>query len=215
METIILMMDTGRNASHSAARNLIQTDCRVVLLQKEAQPVEGIETIALDLLNRDAVEAFAETLDHLDILVLGVPPCADDGPIGAGHDLDAMLDDLVWLGRGTANLVEACIPKLRKGMKRIACITEPEGTHSMGCEASNLLRHQMHAALNTLGKQLFNKYRPEGFTFRWFCEGDVPGPMSAAEYLLAQLSYHPDEVTMHNDEDRLVIRDGALREIPW
>jgi len=215
LETMILMMDTGRTASVSAARWLAQNGCRVVLVQKELRPVSGIDTVQLDLLDQEAVEAFVETFPRLDLLVLGVPPCPDDGPIGTGHRLDEMLDALVYLGRGAANLTEACIPRLRMGMKRIACITEPEGTHSLGCEAGNLLRHQMHAALHMYGRECFNRLRPEGFTFRWFCEGDLPGPMCAGEYLLAQLSYHPDEAAMHSDENRLIIRDGFLREIPW
>lgn len=215
MERIIVMMDTGRSVSADTAFWLAKNGCRVILVQKEPRLVQGIETIQLDLLDSMAVQTFADQFDHLDILVLGAPPCAEDGPIGAVHDLDAMLEELVYLGRGTGNLLEACLPKLRKGMKRIACITEPEGTHSLGSDPGNLLRHQMLAALNMLGKELFNKLRPEGFTFRWFCEGDVSGPMCAGEYLLAQLSYHPDEAAIHSDENRLVIRDGALREIPW
>ena len=215
MEKTVLMMDTARSVSTCAAQWLGQHGFRVVLLHKQPRDVAGVETLVLDLLDREAVEHFADTFDDLDLLVLGVPPCSSDGPVGTGHDLDAMLEELVWLGRGTENLVEACLPRLRRGMKRIACITEPEGTHSLGCEAGNLLRHQMHAALHMLGRELFNKLRPEGFTFRWFCEGDTPGPMSAGEYLLAQLSYHPDEAAIHSDENRLVIRDGFLREIPW
>ena len=215
METVVLMMDTGRNASARAARWLKESGCRVLMLQKQPCPVEGVETLTVDLLDQQAVEELVQTLDHIDILVLGAPPCAQDGPVGEGHDLNAMLEEMVYLGRGTANLVEACIPGLRRGMKRIACITEPEGSHFLGCEAGNLLRHQLLAALNMLGKQLFNRLRPEGFTFRWFCEGDAPGPMNAGQYMLAALSYHPDEAAIHNDENRLVIRDGSLREIPW
>ncbi|MBP3646152.1 MAG: hypothetical protein J6K55_06980 [Clostridia bacterium] len=215
MDKIILMVDTGRNVSLSAAQWLTRNGCRVVMLQKQPRPVPGAETVLLDLLDHEAVKAFAETFSHLDILVLGAPPCPEDGPIGTGHDLEQMLQELVYLGRGTENLVQAFLPKLRMGMKRIACLTEPEGTHSMGCESQNLLRHQMLAALNMLGKQWFNLLRPEGFTFRWFLEGDVPGPLNAGEYLLMPLSYHPEEVRIHNEEDRLVIRDGALREIPW
>lgn len=39
--------------------------------------------------------------------------------------------------------------------------------------------------------------------------------MSAGEYILSQLSYHPDEAYIHSEVNRLVIRDGWLREIPW
>lgn len=215
MEKIILMMDTGRDASVHAARSLQERGCRVILLQKEAREIPGVETVVLNLMDTSAVQSLTGSLDHLDVLVLGAPPCPEDGPVGSGHNLSAMLEELVCFGRGTGNLIEACIPKLQRGMKRIACITEPEGTHSQGRESGNLLRHQMLAALSVLGKQLFNKYRPEGFTFRWFCQGDAPGPMSAGEYILSKLSYHPDEDYIHSEEKRLVIRDGWLREIPW
>lgn len=215
MEKIILMIDTGRDAAVRAAKSLEERGCRVILVQKEKREVPGVEAEIVHLMDMDAVNALVNRFDSLDVLVLGAPPCPDDGPVGTGHDLSAMLEELVYFGRGTANLIEACIPKMEQGLKRIACLTEPEGAHSLGRESGNLLRHQMLAALGTVGKQLFNKYRPEGFTFRWFCEGDAPGPMSAGEYILSQLSYHPDEAYIHSEENRLVIRDGWLREIPW
>lgn len=215
MEKIVLMMDTGRDASVRAAKWLARNGCRVTLLQKEKRETPGVDSVEIDLLDTAAVQALAESFERIDVLVLGAPPCPPDGPIGAGHDLDAMLDALTYLGRGTGNLLEACEPKLRMGMKRIACITEPECSHALGVEADNLLRHQMLCALNVLGKELFNRLRPEGFTFRWFCEGDTPAPMPAGEYILAQLSYHPDEAYIHSDENRLTLRNGYLQEIPW
>lgn len=215
MKKNILMIDTGRDASVRAAMSLKEHGCRVILVQKEKREVPGVEAAVVNLMDTGAVHALVEGLDHIDVLVLGAPPCPEDGPIGTGHDLNAMLEELVYFSRGTGNLMEACIPKLKEGMKRIACLTEPEGTHSQGRESGNILRHQMLAALGVLGKQLFNRYRPEGFTFRWFCEGNAPGPMSAGEYILSQLSYHPDEAYIHSEENRLVIRDGWLREIPW
>lgn len=215
MEKIVLMMDTGREASIRTAKWMAQNDCRVILLQKEKRETPDVDSVVINLMDAAAVQAFVDPLERVDVLVLGAPPCPADGSIGTKHDLDAMLDALVYLGRGTGNLLEACEPKLRMGMKRIACITGPEGTHALDTGTNNLLYHQMLCALNMLGKQLFNRLRPDGFTFRWFCEGETPAPMSAGEYILAQLSYHPDEAYIHSDENRLVLRNGYLQEIPW
>ena len=210
----ILMIDTGRAVMRQAAQAFAAAGDRVHILAREAFALPRVQVHGVNLLDAEAVRTLAADLGTIDILILGVPPMAEDGPIGTNHDTDAMLEELVYMGQGIAGTVEACLPVMQGGMKRIACITERESSISRAREEEGMARHMAMAGLNLMGRELFNRLRPEGFTFRWYA-AEEGAPMSAAAYILAQLAWHPDEPPCHNDEDRLVMRDGWLREIPW
>lgn len=211
----ILMMDTGRKAMREAAQQFAALGDQVHILAREAFDAPGAQVHAANLLDGEALRALLPSLGRMDVLILGVPSVAEDGPIGFGHDTDAMLELLVYMGQGVANVVAESLPLMADGMKRIACITEGESSIGYARENDNMARHMALAGLNLIGKELFNRLRPQGFTFRWYADHDAAAPMSAAEYILSSLAFHPDEPPCHNEEDRLVMRDGFLREIPW
>lgn len=217
MEKAIIMIDTGTAEMHETAREWAAQGKNVFVIAKEARVIGNAQVIALNLLESEAVQATAEriaqTCGGIDLLVLGTPVCADDGVIGTGHDDAAMLDTILYSARGNLNLAEACLAHMEGGMKRIACITQRESSNAWSEGMDSLARHQALAGLNMLGKILFNKLRPQGFTFRWFCEG--AGGMRAGEYLFSALCYDAEEPYIHSDENRLVMRDGLLREISW
>lgn len=214
----ILMVDTGREAVWRAADWFSARGDDVTVLTAAKTKHAAVRTLTVDWMDRPALERAVDEAagqERLDILILGVPLCDADGPIGTGHDAERMEETLVRCTRGTLNLIEVSLPWLRKGMKRIACITETEASNAWSRGRDRLAYHQCLAGMNMLGKLMFNKLRPEGFTFRWYCDDDDSAPMCAAEYILSQLSYDPREPVIHNDEDRLVMRDGYLREIAW
>ena len=210
-----LMIVSGRAAMRGAAQEFAALGDRVHILAREDFPLPGALVHPVNLLDAQALRGLIEPLGLIDILVLGVPPMTGDGPIGTSHDTDAMLEELTYTGQGVANVVDACLPAMQGGMKRIACITERESSISRAREEGDMARHMALAALNLMGRELFNRLRKEGFTFRWYAAEDEAAPMSPATYILFQLCWHPDEPPCHNDEDRLVMRDGFLREIPW
>ena len=74
-------------------------------------------------------------------------------------------------------------------MKRIAAITEIESSNSWSTGKTDLAYHASLAGLNMMGKFLFNHLRPEGFTFRWYCDDGAPGGMCAADYITSGLCY--------------------------
>jgi len=189
--------------------------CQVHMLCSEAIALSGVTVHACSLLDVPAVEAAARSMGSIDVLILGVPPVMDDGPIGTGHNTAQMLEDLTLSGRGNANVLEAALPLMKDGLRRIACITEREASVGASVGAGSMTRHMALAGLNMLCRCQFNRLRPQGYTFRWYAADETPAPVSAAEYILMKLSYHPDEVYSHNEENRLVMRDGFLREIPW
>lgn len=215
MMRTILMIDTGRASVRETAQQFADRGDQVFIFARKAYSLPGVQVCAVDLLDRAAVRLCLEQLGRMDLLILGVPPMTADGPIGSGHDTDTMLNELSYMGRGLANVVEESLPLMRCGMKRIACLTKRESSIGWARETDRMADHMAMAGLNLLGRELFNRLRPQGFTFRWYAEDGADAPMSAAEYFLTPLTFHPDEPACHNEEDRLVMRDGFLREIPW
>ena len=85
-----------------------------------------------------------------------------DGEIGAGHDSAVLVDAMMRNVYGSRSTAEAFLPLLRRGMKRIAAITEIESSNSWSTAKTDLAYHASLAGLNMMGKILFNHLRPEG-----------------------------------------------------
>lgn len=221
MNRVVFLMDTGRAATLEAAAWFIAHGDRVYLGVRTLPEIktEGIEYLILNPLDEEGLQQTVKTVEEqcgrLDILVIGAGLHPKDGEIGTGHDYDQMADTIAQNVYGCNRTVEAFLPLLQQGMKRIASITEIESSNSWSTGKEDLAYHASLASINMLGKILFNKLRPEGFTFRWYCDDGVPGGMCAADYMTAGLCYDPKEPYIHSDENRLVLRDAYLREISW
>ncbi len=221
MNNVILMLETGSPATTEAAAWFLQRGNTVCLgvMSLPGTPLEGAQYLLLDPLDPQSLAGAVETIekDHgrLDILVLGAAVRPADGQVGQTHDYDRLLDTLMRNVYGSQTVLSAFVPLLSKGRKRIAAITEQESSIGWSAGANNLALHASLAAINMVGKTAFNRLRPQGFTFRWYCHDSQPGGICAAEYIASQLCYDPKEPYIHSDENRLVMRDSRLREIPW
>ena len=184
----------------------------------EALP-EGVYSLPFDPMCNESLTAAVSLLEKregkLDILILSAGTYMHDGEIGIGHDCNAMLDILMQNLYGSFETTEAFLPLLRRGMKRIAAITDMESSNSYSAGKDDLAYSASKAALNMMGKIYCNTLRPEGITFRWYSQTDGTGGMSAGEYIASALCYDEKEPYIHSDENRLVLRDGFLREISW
>ena len=221
MNRIVLLMETGRAATLEAASWFAaHGDC--VYLGARTMPEQipdGVQGLVFDPLCAECLEEAVKTVEaesgRLDIFVAGAPSHPKDGEIGTGHDDAEMLDTLMRNVYGSRIVIEAFLPLLRRGMKRIAAITEIESSNSWSTGRDDLAYHTSLAGLNMMGKILFNHLRPEGFTFRWYCDDGVPGGMCAGDYITSGLCYDEKEPYIHSDENRLTMRDAYLREISW
>ena len=221
MNRIVLLMETGRPAVKEAAAWFAAHGDKVYIGVQEMMPqrLEQAEYLVFDPLVPESLAAAAETVEQadgrLDILVVGAACHPQDGEIGAGHDSAVLVDAMMRNVYGSRSTAEAFLPLLRRGMKRIAAITEIESSNSWSTGKTDLAYHASLAGLNMMGKILFNHLRPEGFTFRWYCDAGAPGGMCAADYITSGLCYDEKEPYIHSDENRLVLRDAWLREISW
>ncbi|MBO5253887.1 MAG: hypothetical protein J6C51_08090 [Clostridia bacterium] len=216
MNRVVFLLDTGKPAVYRAAK-WFSEHLDHVLLGVKGSP--RIQIDGVEYLDISDISAVAEWIDcvygKLDILVLGTINTPSDGEVGTGHDYEQFTETLTENVTVCREMIEALHPLLLKGLKRIACITEKESSVSWNEGGADLAYTASLAAVNMLGRMMFNKLRPEGFTFRWFSEGDEPCGMCAAEYITSALCYDPKEPYTHSDENRFVLRDGVLREYSW
>ena len=222
MDRIVLIMDTGRFVDFHTAQWFASRGDKVLFvggMARRGAVYGGMPYMHVDPLDVAGLQELADSLDkrygRLDILVIGAFSHPADGKIGIGRDYDVFTDTLTKNVAGCRQVMEVFTPLLAKGMKRIACITERESSNSWSTGEDDLAYHASLAAINMLGRMMFNQLRPKGFTFRWYCKGGDQGGMSAAAYIASPLCYDPKEPYTHSDENRFVLRDAFLREIPW
>ncbi|MBQ8312025.1 MAG: SDR family oxidoreductase [Clostridia bacterium] len=116
---------------------------------------------------------------------------------------------------GVHALVEVALPLLRKGKKRLGLITSAATSTREPKETKDFAFAMTQAGLHMLWKLYFNKLRPEGFTFRVFCPEEDGSGIPAGQYMHMDFCYDAREEYIHNEENRIVMRDGHMREISW
>lgn len=223
MSKVVLSIDNGNSCQEEAKKYLYSHDCKVYTLSDNAcqtkacitgDPKEDDWSKGEDI--RTVLTEIKKNEGGIDLLLFGVDErIPEDDTIGS-HDCEALLEVLGGQINRTQDIIEAALPLLRSGdLKRIGMITKKDSSVSYCRDDSNYGQHMVWAGLNMVGRLYFNMLRPEGFTFRWYCAEENAGGMSAGEYLLGGLCYDPNEPYMHSDENRFVMRDSYLREIPW
>ena len=205
MSRIVLCVDNGNPYMEDAKKYLCAHDCKIYPF-----PEKGEEAGAL-------LEEIDRTEGRIDILLLGAGgQIPTDGAIGEGLDCELLLEEISGQINRMQEAIEASLPLLRKGeTKCIGMITERASSISYCRDDRDYGRHMAWAGMNMVGKLYFNLLRPEGFRFRWYCAEEGSGGMTAGEYLLTRLCYDEKEPYIHSDENRLVMRDAYLREVPW
>lgn len=128
------------------------------------------------------------------------------------QDISRVFDRAV---NGTHGLVEAALPFLRQGKKRLGLITSAATSTREPKETKDFAFAMTQAGLHMLWKLYFNKLRPEGFTFRVFCPKEDGSDLSAGQYMHMDFCYDAREEYIHSEENRIVMRDGSMREISW
>lgn len=190
--------------------------------------INGEKTVEDDNLNFIEIEErrqdkLAEAMKQIengqgciDMLIISAGKhCQQDGKITEKHDYEALLTVLDENVIGNLEVVHAALGLMRKGSgKRIALLTERKSSINLNKNVDDYGYLMSLAALNMMEKVLFNTLRPEGFTFRCFA-CDNSGGISPDIYLRKNLCYDKDDAYIHSDENRIVMRDGMLCELPW
>lgn len=220
MERIVLLRATPKAVTAETAQWFVEHGDTVYLGGTAlSEYPDGVLPLEFDPFAPQSLEKAAKQLEdrhgRLDILILGTIGDAGDGEIGSGHSDEMMLDTLMNDTYGNLQIAEAFEPLLKNGLKRIAGITDVESSNTNCTGAANIGASAAAAAFNMMGRILYNHLRPEGFTFRWYCDDGKTGGMCAGEYIASALCYDPKEPYTHSDENRMVLRDAYLRELSW
>jgi hypothetical protein len=148
----------------------------------------------------------------LFVYVIDPPPCKEKA-----------YDDLLKAYQSSAltllETVSGALPRLEKGQgKRLCFVTGLSSSINLAGEIEGGPERIISAACNMAIKTLFNRLRPEGYTFRVYgvkdfnsC-GECP---SIADYCVWNRSLEEESHVHHSDENRLVMRDRAEKEYPW
>lgn len=163
-----------------------------------------------------ALEQMAEEIKSVDMLVLSAGShCPKDGDILEQHDYQTLLDIMDENVIGNLEVVKASLELLRRGeKKRVALLTEKAGSINLNQGTEDFGHLMSLASLHMMEKVLFNTLRPEGFTFRCIAI-DRKGGMAPDIYLQMNLSDVAGDDYIHADENRLVMRDQMMCEVPW
>ena len=204
MSRIVLSIDNGNRCLINAKAYLEEHGSKVYTLRGIEDDIQAV------------LDEIREKEGKLDMLLIGADErIPADGEAG-GHDCEALLSVLAAQIDRTQSAISRALPYLRAGeMKRIGIVTKKESSVRCVKDRQDYGRHMAWAGINMVGRIYFNLLRPEGFTFRVFCGEAEDGGMPAGAYLLGGWSYDPKEPYGHSDENRYVMRDSRLNEIPW
>ncbi len=197
----------------------------------------SIEMIPLDVGSDESMRHSAQMVsgltDHLDLLInnAGVTSPAMYRDIRESQDYTEMCRLYNINALGPLRTVEAFLPLLESSPVKRLCFISSEAGSINACDRQSWYGYCMSkAALNMEVKILFNRLRPQGYTFRLYhpgwlrsymggtknTEADLE-PRDAAALALAYFLREraADTNNRRIDENRLVLRDWRGREMPW
>jgi hypothetical protein len=151
-----------------------------------------------------------ESLD-LFVFVIDPPPCFQT-------DYDALQAAYRSTAIALLEKVSASLPRLEKGKgKRLCFVNKLSSSVNLAESMDGGFERMIAAACNMAVKTLFNRLRPQGYTFRLYGAGDLAGTGECgyiAEYCVRNRSLE-EESAQHSDENRLVLRDKHEVEYPY
>ncbi len=204
----------------------------------QAQYPACLHLIPLDVASEESVQAaaklVAEKTDRVDLLInnAGVLSAADQRGVREPRDFDDMLRVYNVNTLGPLRVVDAFLPLMESSAMKRLCFVSSEAGSINRCWRKGLYGYCMSkTALNMGVSILFNRLRPQGYTFRLYHPGWMRSYMNgvknpeadlepeeaaipAVAYFLRERGGSPQTLSRH-DDNRLVLRDYLGQEWPW
>lgn len=120
---------------------------------------------------KNAVRMVSEITRRVDVLIncAGIFPAADDrAHFNNTFQVNAL---------GAVRMVDCFLPLMQEGDKRLCTVSSEAGIIALCSREDRFVYCSSKAALNIATQMLFNKLRPEGFTFRMYHPGWVKSYM--------------------------------------
>jgi NAD(P)-dependent dehydrogenase (short-subunit alcohol dehydrogenase family) len=193
--------------------------------------------VPLDVADERSTRAAAHRVgactDRVDLVINNAGVLSPQAsPIREPQDYDEMHRLYNVNALGPLRVIEAFLPLTDQSEMKRLCFVSSEAGSINRCQRTSWYGYCMSkAALNMAVKILFNRLRPQGYTFRvyhpgWMrsfmtgsksSEGDMEpeeAAVPALAYFLRDRARDPHQQT-RLDEDRLVMRDWQGREWAW
>jgi NAD(P)-dependent dehydrogenase (short-subunit alcohol dehydrogenase family) len=196
------------------------------LVALAGQHPEALQVVPVDVSSTasvlSAAEAVAGTVDHVDLLINNAGIGAGKGELGGEIDEEAMHRAYDVNAIGPIRMVDAFLALTEAGMRRLAFVSSEAGSIARSHRQAQLGYCMSKAALNMAVKIMFNRLRPEGYTFRLYHPGWMRTYMSGKKNPNADME--PEEAAAkalpifledRQDEDHLVLIDYQGQVWPW
>jgi NAD(P)-dependent dehydrogenase (short-subunit alcohol dehydrogenase family) len=186
----------------------------------------SLHLIPLDVGSTTSVQEAAQTVssitDCVDLLISNAGIGSGHAELGTGLDFAAMQRAYNVNALGGIRVVEACLPLMDQGMRRLGFVSSEAGSISVAHRQGGFGYGMSKSALNMAVRIMFNHLRPEGYTFRLYHPGWMRSYMSGKKGTHADME--PEEaaakaipffIADREDEDRLVLTDYQGLEWPF
>lgn len=240
MQSIAFVTGTDRGLGLALCAGLLERGWRVFagqympdwpdLSALASRYPETLHIVPLDVGSVASVQAAAQTVaaqaDHIDLLInnAGVTsPTTKRDIRESQQDYDEMHRLYNVNSLGPLRMVEAFLPLLeRSTLKRLCFVSSEAGSIERSTRTSWFGYCMSKAAVNMAVKILFNRFRPEGYTFRLYHPGWIRSYMGGKKNTTADLE--PEEAAAYAipfflakraNEDQLVLVDYQGHEWPW
>jgi NAD(P)-dependent dehydrogenase (short-subunit alcohol dehydrogenase family) len=187
---------------------------------------ESLHLIPLDVGSEKSVQAAAKTVGeivtHVDVLINNAGISAGRSELGDGLDFAAMQRAFNINTLGAIRVVNAFLPLMAQGMRRLCFVSSEAGSISLAYRQRGFGYCMSKSALNMAVRIMFNDLYPDGYTFRLYHPGWVRSYMSGTKGTHADLE--PEEagaaaipffLNDREDEGRLVLIDYQGLEWPF
>lgn len=134
---------------------------------------------------KNAARMVGEITNRVDVLIncAGIFPPADDrAHFNSTFQVNAL---------GALRMVDCFLPLMQEGDKRLCTVSSEAGIIALCSREDRFVYCSSKAALNISMQMLFNKLRPEGFTFRMYHPGWVRSYMHGQK--ATEGNFEPEE----------------------
>lgn len=202
------------------SRHFVKQNWKVIACMPEAArpssvfpETKQVRIIAMDARSIESVQAAAARVqvvtDHIDLLVNSTASEEGMAPAGiAGISSQGIMDAFHANSLGPIRVIETFLPLMAHGLKRIALLSDVQGSLGLGLAGSDMAYDMSKAALHMAFTMMHGDLSREGYTFRLYVpgtEGDTEQSAAAAFEYFTQ----PRE-----DEERIVMLDETGQEVP-
>ena len=176
---------------------------------------DALTLLPLDVGSIPSVRQAAAQVEQLDMLVLcaGVAGAENEEGIRTAYRINSL---------GAIRMVEAFLPRMQQGLKRLAFVSSEAGVISIAHRDGGYGYTVSKAMLNMAVSQMFRTLRPQGFTFRLYHPGWVRSYMQGVKNTHGRYEPKESAASAYRQftqdrawEDDLIMTDICGHLWPW